>query len=149
VDGRRVPGERAPEQGRAVLLPDALNLLGTARLAGAIMPVSVVGGPMACADELPDGLIIADHAGRVLVFNRAASRLTGIPARAAHGADVRQILPLHDKDGRCWWASTKPYRGLSIRSRHPEMSLYLGDGTELLVTVSYVRGPRASARRTR
>jgi signal transduction histidine kinase len=108
------------------------------------MPVSVMGGPMACADELPDGLVIADHAGRVLVFNRAASRLTGIPARAAHGADVRQILALHDKDGRCWWASAKPYRGLSIRSRHPEMSLYLGDGTELLVTVSYVRGPRAS-----
>jgi len=139
-----VPGERAPEQGRAVLLPDALGPGRTAGLAGAIMPVSVMGGPMACADELPDGLVIADHAGRVLVFNRAASRLTGISARAAQGADVRQLLPLHDKDGRCWWASTKPYRGLSIRSRHPEMSLYLGDGTELLVTASYVRGPRAS-----
>ena len=145
MDRRRVPGESALGQGPAVLLPDALSPPGTAGLAGAIVPVSVVGGPMACADELPDGLIIADHAGRVLVFNRAASRLTGIPARAAHGADVRQILPLHDKDGRCWWASAKPYRGLSIRSRHPEMSLYLGDGTELLVTVSYVRGPRASA----
>ena len=145
MDRRRVPGERAPEQGRAVLLPDALGPGRTAGLAGAIMPVSVMGGPMACADELPDGLVIADHAGRVLVFNRAASRLTGISARAAQGADVRQLLPLHDKDGRCWWASTKPYRGLSIRSRHPEMSLYLGDGTELLVTVSYVRGSRASA----
>jgi len=145
VDRRRVPGERAPEQGRAVLLPDALGPGRTAGLAGAIMPVSVMGGPMACADELPDGLVIADHAGRVLVFNRAASRLTGISARAAQGADVRQLLPLHDKDGRCWWASTKPYRGLSIRSRHPEMSLYLGDGTELLVTVSYVRGSRAGA----
>ena len=145
MDRRRAPGERAPEQGRAVLLPDALNQGRAAGLAGAIMPVSVMGGPMACADELPDGLVIADHAGRVLVFNRAASRLTGIPARAAHGADVRQILRLHDKDGRCWWASAKPYRGLSTRSRHPEMSLYLGDGTELLVTVSYVRRPRASA----
>jgi len=145
VDRRRVPGDRALEQRSAVLLPDALSPGRTAGLAGAIMPVSVMGGPMACADELPDGLVIADHAGRVLVFNRAASQLTGIPARAAHGADVRQILPLHDKDGRCWWASAKPYRGLSIRSRHPETSLYLGDGTELLVTVSYVRGPRASA----
>ena len=140
-----MPGDRALEQRSAVLLPDALSAGTTAGLAGAIVPVSVMGGPMACADELPDGLVIADHAGRVLVFNRAASQLTGIPARAASGADVRQILPLHDKDGRCWWASAKPYRGLSIRSRHPEMSLYLGDGTELLVTVSYVRGPRASA----
>ena len=145
MDRRRVPGERVPEQGRAVLLPDALSPGRTAGLAGAIMPMSVVGAPMACADELPDGLVIADHAGRVLVFNRVASRLTGIPARVAHGADVRQILPLHDKDGRCWWASAKPYHGLSTRSRHPETSLYLGDGTELLVTVSYVRGPRASA----
>jgi len=145
VDGRSVPGERALDQGPAVLLPDALSPGRTAGLAGAILPFSVMGGPMACADELPDGLIIADHAGRVLVFNRAASRLTGIPARAAHGADVRQILPLHDTDGRCWWASAKPYQGLSIRNRHPEMSLYLGDGRELLVTVSYVRAPRASA----
>jgi signal transduction histidine kinase len=144
VDGRRVPGERALDQSPAVLLPDALSPGGTAGLAGAIVPVSVMGGAMACADELPDGLVIADYAGRVLVFNRAASRLTGIPARAAHGADVRQLLPLHDTDGRCWWASARPYHGLSIRSRHPEMSLYLRDGTELLVTVSYVRGPRAS-----
>jgi len=145
VDGHRVPGEWALDEGPAVLLPDALGPGRTARLAGAIVPLSAMGGPMACADELPDGLVIADHAGRVLVFNRAASRLTGIPARAAHGADVRQILPLHDTDGRCWWASAKPYQGLSIRNRHPEMSLYLGDGRELLVTVSYVRAPRASA----
>jgi len=144
VDGRRVPGERALDQSPAVLWPDALSPGRTAGLAGAIVPVSVMGGSMACADELPDGLVIADHAGRVLVFNRAASRLTGIPARAAHGTDVRQLLPLHDTDGRCWWASARPYHGLSIRSRHPEMSLYLHDGTELLVTVSYVRGPRAS-----
>jgi len=144
VDGRRVPGERALDQSPAVLSPDALSPGGTVRRAGGIVPVSVMGGSMACVDELPDGLVIADHSGRVLVFNRAASRLTGVPARAAHGADVRQLLPLHDTDGRCWWASARPYHGLSIRSRHPEMSLYLHDGTEVLVTVSYVRGPRAS-----
>jgi len=138
-----VPGERALDQGPAVLPPDALSPGRTAGLAGAIVPVSVIGGSMACADELPDGLVIADHAGRVLVFNRAASRLTGISARAAIGADVRQVLPLRDTDGRCCWAWADPYRGLSICSRHPEMSLYLGDGTELLVTVSYVRAPRA------
>ena len=47
---------------------------------------------MACADDLPDGLVVADHAARVTVFNRAATRLTGIPVRAALGADVRQVL---------------------------------------------------------
>jgi signal transduction histidine kinase len=93
-------------------------------------------------DELPDGLIIADHAGRVCVFNRAAARLTGISAADVLGTDVRQSLPLRDADGRCWWMSADPYQGLPTRTRHPEMSLYLPDGTELLVTVGYVRGPR-------
>jgi len=95
-----------------------------------------------CADDLPDGLVVADHAARVTVFNRAATRLTGIPAPAALGADVRQLLPLRDADGRCWWVAADPYHGLSTRTRHPEMSLYLKDGTELLVTIGYVRGPR-------
>ena len=97
-----------------------------------------------CADDLPDGLVVTDHAARVTVFNRAATRLTGIPLRDALGADVRQLLPLRDADGRCWWAAADPYDGLAIRTRHPEMSLYLSDGTELLVTVRYVRAPRAT-----
>jgi len=49
---------------------------------------------------------------------------------------------LHDADGRSWWTFVDPYHGLSTRTRHPETSLYLADGTELLVTVGYVRGPR-------
>ena len=100
---------------------------------------AAVGWHMA-PDELPDGLVVADHAGRVTVFNRAAARLTGISAADVLGADVRQALPLRDADGRCWWVSADPYRGLPTRTRHPEMSLYLHDGTELLVTVGYVRG---------
>jgi signal transduction histidine kinase len=94
------------------------------------------------ADDLPDGLVVTDHAARVAVFNRAATRLTGIPALAALGADVRQLLPLRDADGRSWWSAADPYHGLSIRTRHPEMSLHLSDGTEILVTVGYVRAPR-------
>ena len=96
-------------------------------------------------DELPDGLVVADHRGRVAVFNRAAARLTGISAADVLGTDVRQALPLRDADGRCWWMSADPYQGLPTRTRHPEMSLYLHDGTELLVTVGYVRDPRCAA----
>jgi signal transduction histidine kinase len=96
-------------------------------------------------DELPDGLVVADHRGRVAVFNRAAARLTGISAAGVLGTDVRQALPLRDADGRCWWMSADPYQGLPTRTRHPEMSLYLHDGTELLVTVGYVRDPRCGA----
>jgi signal transduction histidine kinase len=111
-------------------------------LVSPVPPGPVLVSSMVCADELPDGLVIADHAGRVIVFNRAASRLTGVPVLAAIGADARQVLPLRDADGRCWWLAAEPYHGLSIRTRHPEMTLFLADGTELLVAVSYVRAPR-------
>ena len=96
-------------------------------------------GGLVHADDLPDGLVIADHAGQVTVFNRAASRLTGIAAGTALGRDVRHVLPLRDAEDRCWWAQTQPYHGLCTRSRHPERSLYLPDGLELLVTMGYVR----------
>jgi signal transduction histidine kinase len=94
------------------------------------------------ADDLPDGLIIADRSGQVAVFNRSAARLTGISPALALGCDVRQILPLRDSEDRCWWTLTQPYDGLSTRTRHQERSLYLPDGTELLVSVGYVRAPR-------
>jgi signal transduction histidine kinase len=144
VDGQAAPGERALDQSPAALLSAALSP-GRAEHAGPAAPGPVLVSSMACADELPDGLVIADHAGRVMVFNRAAARLTGTPVRSAVGADVRQTLPLRDADGRCWWACADPYHGLSIRTRHPEMPLFLADGTEVLVTVSYVRAPRCTA----
>ncbi len=102
---------------------------------------------LVCPDDLPDGLVVADHAGQVTVFNRAASRLTGIPADSALGKDVRDVLPLRDADDRCWWAQTRPYDGLCTRTRHPERSLYLPDGTELLVSMGYVRDRTADGGR--
>jgi PAS domain S-box-containing protein len=94
------------------------------------------------ADDLPDGLVIADRTGKIAVFNRAAARLTGISPALALGREVQQVLPLRDGEDRCWWTLTQPYDGLSTRTRHPERPLYLADGTELLVSVGYVRGPR-------
>ncbi len=107
--------------------------------AGAASPAEEPPDGLVRADDLPDGLIVADRAARVTVFNRAASRLTGIPADSALGKDVRDVLPLRDADDRCWWTQTRPYDGLCTRTRHPERSLYLPDGTELLVSVGYVR----------
>ena len=109
------------------------------RSAGAPRSAENLADGLFCADDLPDGLVIADHAGRVTVFNRAASRLTGIIADSTVGRDVREVLPLQDADDRCWWEQTQPYNGLCTRTRHPERSLYLPDGTELLVSVGYVR----------
>jgi PAS domain S-box-containing protein len=99
------------------------------------------------ADDLPDGLVVADEAARVAVFNRAAARLTGIAAADALGRDVREVLPLRDIDEQCWWTLMRPYGGLSTRTRHPERSLHLPDGTEVLVTVGYVRDPRGRGAR--
>jgi signal transduction histidine kinase len=124
------------------MLPDPPG----APAAGAAAPGWELAGGLVCADELPDGLVIADHAGRVTVFNRAAARLTGILAASAIGRDVRQVLPLRDADDRCWWAQTEPYQGLRTRTRHPERSLFLPDGTELLVSMGYVRDWTVDAR---
>lgn len=91
------------------------------------------------ADDLADGLLVAGRDGRVTIFNAAAARMTGIAAEAAIGRDFRDVLPLHDSEGRDWWKCLAPYEGLATRTRHPERSLYLPDDTELLVTAGYRR----------
>ena len=96
-------------------------------------------GSLVFADELPDGVVIADEAGRIVVFNRVAARLTGLDPREVIGKFVFDVLPLRDADGRDWWVCADPYHGLPTRTRHPERSLYLSDGTEVLVSVGYVR----------
>jgi PAS domain S-box-containing protein len=92
-----------------------------------------------CPDALPDGLLVADTAGRVVVFNRAAVRLTGVARADALGRHFAEVLPLFDADGRDWWKCLNPYGGLATRTRHPERAVHLADGTELLVTASYTR----------
>jgi PAS domain S-box-containing protein len=101
-------------------------------------------GSVVFADELPDGVVVADEVGRIVVFNRAAGRLTGLDPAEVIGKFVFDVLPLRDADSRDWWVYADPYHGLPTRTRHPERSLYLADGTEILVSVAYVRGPRAA-----
>ena len=137
---RIVTGRAAAARGGT---PPAAGEVGPAAGAG---PAEDAADALVHADDLPDGLVIADHLARVMVFNRAAARLTGIDAGSAVGGDVREVLALRDVEGNCWWSQTRPYGGLSTRTRHPERSLYLPCGTELLVTVGYVRDPRREAR---
>jgi PAS domain S-box-containing protein len=99
------------------------------------------------ADELPDGVVVADEGGRIIVFNRAAGRLTGLDPAEVTGKFVFDVLPLRDDDGRDWWLYANPYHGLPTRTRHPERSLYLVDGTEVLVSVGYVRDRAKEVRR--
>jgi signal transduction histidine kinase len=89
-------------------------------------------------------VVVADEAGRIIVFNRVAARLTGLDPAEVIGKFVFDVLPLRDAEGRDWWVYADPYHGLPTRTRHPERSLYLADGTEILVSIGYVRGPRGA-----
>jgi signal transduction histidine kinase len=90
-------------------------------------------------DDLPDGLVIADEAGTVVDFNRAAARITGVDPGSAIGKHLEDVLPLEGLDGRAWWPCARPYDGLPTVSGHPERNLLLPGGTEVLVTSRYVR----------
>jgi signal transduction histidine kinase len=99
-------------------------------------------------DDLPDGVVVADETATVVVFNRAAARITGLDATAAIGKDLEDVLPLEGLDGRAWWPCAKPYDGLASVTGHPERNLLLPDGTEVLVTSRYVRDePRGQVQR--
>ena len=104
--------------------------------------LAAVPGWLVIADELPDGLVVADETGQVAVFNSAAAQLTGLDPAEALGKELSAVLPLRDADGRDWWTIIDPYHGLATRSRHPERPLFLAGGTEVLVVVRYVREPR-------
>jgi PAS domain S-box-containing protein len=104
-------------------------------------------GSLIFADELPDGVVVADEVGRIIVFNRVAARLTGLDSAEVIGKFVFDVLPLRDDDGRDWWVYVDPYHGLPTRTRHPERSLYLSDGAEVLVSVGYVRDRAKGVRR--
>ncbi|MFC9929342.1 ATP-binding protein [Streptomyces sp. NPDC127190] len=98
------------------------------------------GDPADCdPDQLPDGLVVADARGRVVCFNRAAARITALPAADALGQPLEKALPLEDLEGRRWWQLTDPYGGLATRTRQPERNLLLPGGREVLVTARYVR----------
>ncbi|MEV6650544.1 ATP-binding protein [Streptomyces sp. NPDC051219] len=90
-------------------------------------------------DDLPDGLVVADEAGRVICFNAAAARITAVRRGDALGAPIERALPLEDLEGRRWWTLTDPYGGLAIRAGQPERNLLLPGGREVLVAARYVR----------
>jgi signal transduction histidine kinase len=100
-----------------------------------------VGAELFRHDDLPDGLVIADERARVVVFNTAAARISGVDAGSALGSYLADALPLEMLDGRAWWACAAPYDALRTVTGHPERNLLLG-GSEVLVTSRYVRAER-------
>jgi signal transduction histidine kinase len=99
-------------------------------------------------DVLPDGLLIADETGSVELVNAAGLVLLRASPGDVIGRDYREVLPLTDTVGRDWWACTRPYDGLLIRTGQPERRLTLPDERELYVTARYERdGRRGQVRR--
>lgn len=95
------------------------------------------------ADLLPDGIVVADACGVIVVFNEAAAQFTGTSTADAVGRRYDEVLPLRDDDGNDWWKRTDPYGGLPSRTRQPARLLRLGvDGPQLDVTARYVRSGR-------
>ncbi|WP_460769024.1 sensor histidine kinase [Nocardiopsis nanhaiensis] len=91
------------------------------------------------ADDLPDGVVVADAGGRVVLFNIQAAQLTGVPVESALGRDYRAVLSLTGLDGHDWWEASDPYGGDRNRTRQSERALCLPDDREILVAARYVR----------
>lgn len=96
----------------------------------------------AAFDVLPDGVLIADENGTVVLLNTAGARLLRRSVDDAIGRDYREVLPVTDSVGHDWWECTRPYGGLAIRTGQPERRLTLPDEREIYLTATYLREHR-------
>lgn len=103
------------------------------------LDIVATGGIPLHADDLPDGVVVADARGRVVLFNTQAAHLVGVPTTSALGRDYRTALPLRGLDGHDWWEASAPYGGDRDRTRQIERVLCLPDEREVLVAARYVR----------
>jgi signal transduction histidine kinase len=89
--------------------------------------------PADSLDALPDGVVIADGAGRVVRINVVAARMLDVAVAAAADAPLAEVLRLQDTEGCAWVEYNMPYAGLASRTGVPEQSWLLPDGSEVLV----------------
>lgn len=95
-------------------------------------------------DLLPDGVVVADASGAVVVLNATAAELLETTEEQARGRPLGEVVSLQDRGGRDWFEVNDPYCGLETRSGLTEQSWFRPSGTELLVTARLVR-PAAGA----
>ena len=95
--------------------------------------VGTSGGEHTLLDSLPDGVVVADASGEVVVINEAAAGLLGNGDGV--GKHLADVVALQDNAGNDWYTCAAPYDGLTTRTSLTEQSWFLSDGTELLVTV--------------
>ena len=103
--------------------------------------------PAARTTLLPDGVVIADAEGVVTAVNAAG------PPAARAGVEVGRPLPevmaLQDQESCDWYATNKPYDGLTSRVGLTEQAWFTPDGTEVLVTGRINRPPLRPGRERR
>ena len=92
--------------------------------------VGTSGGEHTLLDALPDGVVVADATGAVVVINEAAAQLLGTGDGV--GKHLADVVALQDNAGNDWYTCAAPYDGLSTRTALTEQSWFLSDGTELL-----------------
>ncbi|MCW2851515.1 MAG: yycG 1 [Nocardioides sp.] len=93
----------------------------------------------ALADALPDGVVVADGEGAVVLVSRLAARMLGAEADELTGRPLAEVLALQNHDGTAWHAANAPYGGLVTRTAVPEQSWLLPNGTEVLVAARIER----------
>ena len=90
-------------------------------------------------DDFPDGIIIAGPAGAVEYVNHRVRVMARAEGDEMIGMHLGEAVPFDDLNGNSWYDSTKPYEGLSTRTRISEQSWWSPKGSEYLITASLVR----------
>jgi PAS domain S-box-containing protein len=92
----------------------------------------------AITEQNPDAVIYADNEGIIRVWNAAAERIFGYPAREALGEDLNIIIPERFRDqhwtgyDRALGDKKTKYAGRSLPTR-----AQMKDGTQIFVELSF------------
>jgi PAS domain S-box-containing protein len=93
----------------------------------------------ALIDNSADGVMILDHAGRIEIFSRALSALTGCPQEIAVGRHCSEVLVLYNEQGVVRCAAVCPLLDPSIRKTSSiEGFIRRPDGRRVAVGITYV-----------
>jgi signal transduction histidine kinase len=90
-------------------------------------------------DDLPDGLVVADHRGRVYIVNSVAARMLRRPREEILGTGLADAIALDDRHGHRWYDCVQPYDGFALRSTFSEHEWHTADGRTLLLTARLCR----------
>jgi len=74
------------------------------------------------ADVLPDGLVVVDGQQTLVFCSARAGRLMDVDYEGILGRPVREVLPLHDSDGRAYLDFANGIAVTSLGHAHPRVT---------------------------